>query len=180
MRVTDTLPVLALAFWLFFFLVYVPTYARPPSGGPSCSGSRYNPSYIQFLTDDMSKYFSFSLVRSRKEPFNPEDHYVFGYHPHGIIPLGLGWTTSSRPWAKLFPGILPASLSSTITHNVPIMRDILQLAGGYDVSRKGFIKAFNDRSSVALVPGGQSEMLMSRSYDKKVQLNCKHKVGRTT
>lgn len=77
-------------------------------------------------------------------------------------------------WLERFPGILPASLTSSIIHYVPVMRDMGQLTNGYEVSRVGFNNALTNAKSVVLVPGGQIEMITSRSESPLVTLNTKH------
>ncbi len=48
------------------------------------------------------------------------------------------------------------------------MREISQWQGGFDVSRKGFLSALDRRGAVVLVPGGQEEMIGSRSDSNQV------------
>jgi hypothetical protein len=88
-NVRESMPHCSLAYWMLFYFVYFPTYALGSTkGGPSQTGSRYSPKFLSILHEDLSKYFTFSINRSQKEPFDSESNYVFGYHPHGIIPLG--------------------------------------------------------------------------------------------
>jgi len=85
----ETIPYLCLGSWMLFYLVYFPTYALgSTAGGPSLTGSRYSPNFLSILHEDLSKYFAFTVARSQKKAFDPDSNYVFGYHPHGIIPLG--------------------------------------------------------------------------------------------
>jgi hypothetical protein len=56
-----------------------------------------------------------------------------------------GWSHHTKQWQALFPGILPATLTSSVTHVIPIMKDINQWMGGYEVTRRGFIRALEKR-----------------------------------
>jgi hypothetical protein len=56
------------------------------------------------------------------------------------------------------------------------MRDMAQLLGSFEVSRIGFLNALNKVGAVMLVPGGQTEMMFSRSENLEIQLSTKHKV----
>ena len=79
--------------------------------------------------------------------------YIFGFHPHGVIPLTIGWACLSDLWGKMFPGIQPAALASSILHCVPITRDLNQMFGGYAVTRTGFLEALRTAGSAIFIPG---------------------------
>eukprot|EP00937_MAST-01D_sp_MAST-1D-sp2_P004935 g4935.t1 len=69
----------------------------------------------------------------------------------------------------------PSVLSSSILHTAPLMRDVNQWAGGFDVSSRGFDAGLDVARRVMLVPGGQREMMYSSSRDDVVPLNTRHK-----
>lgn len=57
---------------------------------------------------------------------------------------------------------------------MPLMRDIGQFMGGFEVTIQGFISALTSRKCVLVVPGGQAEMIHSRSDTTEMILNSKH------
>lgn len=86
----------------------------------------------------------------------PPGQYIFGVHPHGVMPFSAFPIGKTSQWPKLFPGIrvqctdflaflLPAhhltnaSSSSALTASclfkMPITRELALWAGGIDASR---------------------------------------------
>ncbi|GAB5361867.1 hypothetical protein AAMO2058_000749900 [Amorphochlora amoebiformis] len=179
----------AAVIWIVFWMLYATTYRAKPAS----SGRRSWPAFqrIFSLVCDylFSPYFNLEIVRDSDEPFPPAtagqnpkqpatgkaSRYIFGYHPHGIIPIASQWTTMTNLWKEKFPGILPVTLVSSIIHTIPFMRDLAQWTGGYEITREGFRAALYDRGAVLLVPGGQEEMIGSRSDCDKVPIVTSHK-----
>ena len=56
-----------------------------------------------------------------------------------------------------------------------MMRDIGQVFACFEVTQKGFAAALDKHRAALMVPGGQAEMLYSRSDTKEVRLNTRHK-----
>eukprot|EP01041_Mallomonas_annulata_P007272 gene7272-14821_t len=100
--------------------------------------------------------------------------YVFGFHPHGILPITLFWMCAGRIWDTLLPGINCCVLTASIMHVVPLLRDLLQWAGGREISRDTFRRTLVEGRNCVVVPGGQAEMLESRSGDRDVRVVTKH------
>ena len=52
-------------------------------------------------------YFPISLTKTAE--LDPENNYVFGYHPHGILTDGavIRFATEAVQFSKKFPGIVP-------------------------------------------------------------------------
>jgi len=161
--------------WTTASAIYTTTYR----GRPAQTGERSWPLFqriSQMMFDNVFvPYFNLEIIRDTPEPFNPAEKYVFGYHPHGIIPIACQWTSLTSKWKANFPNLQPAVLVSTIVHSVPIMRDVAQWNGGFEVSRIGFLSALEKRKSVLLVPGGQEEMIGSRSDSKEVPIVTSHR-----
>jgi len=163
--------------WVFASAIYVMTYR----GRPAATGERTWPLFqrvSQLVFDNVFvPYFELEIIRGTPEPFEVGgDHkYIFGYHPHGIIPIACQWTSLTSKWSEKFPGLQPAVLVSTIVHNVPIMRDVAQWNGSFEVTRHGFLSALRSRGSVLLVPGGQEEMIGSRSDSHDVPIVTSHR-----
>lgn len=157
-------------------------YAYTYVGNPSGTGRRNWPAFRSFIQKHVfdplfEPYFGMRLIRDTPKPF-PTDagqKYIFGYHPHGIIPLAAGWCSLTKQWKSLFPGLEPSVLTSSILHNIPLARDVIQFSGGRDVSWSSFKSAIMSIGSVLLIPGGQQEMLGCKSTDAVVRINVKHK-----
>ena len=54
-------------------------------------------------------------------------------------------------------------MSASVTHLIPLMRDCLATLGSREVGRAAVANALSRGESIALVPGGQAEMFLSRS-----------------
>eukprot|EP00939_MAST-03C_sp_MAST-3C-sp1_P003593 g3593.t1 len=165
-------------FWIAASCGYAYTYVGNPSG----TGRRNWPAFRAFIQNYFfdplfEPYFGFRLIRDTPKQFPAESgqKYIFGYHPHGIIPLAAGWCSMTTQWRNQFPGIEPSVLTSSILHNIPLGRDVIQFSGGRDVSWSSFKAALNSIGSVLLIPGGQQEMIGSKSTNKIVTINVKHK-----
>jgi hypothetical protein len=89
----------------------------------------------------IAAYFDLKIIYDDVKPLSPESRYIFGFHPHGIIPLTIGWACLSDLWQSVFPNIHPAALASSVLHVVPFTRDLNQMFGGYAVTRTGFLAA---------------------------------------
>lgn len=94
-----------------------------------------------WVFDVVASYFDHEIAQEHGSVYDPCQRYVFGFHPHGVLPLAAGFLTSTTKWRERFAGMMPAPLSSSILHHVPLLRDCLQLAGGGDVSRAGIAAA---------------------------------------
>lgn len=145
---------------------------------PEVSGSRMNSSYIDQQrvgwAEICADYFQPRIIRAGKA-LDKEETYVMSFHPHGILPLTVMWLQLCQQWKKLFPGIYACPLAASAVHQVPLMRDIIQIYGSREVSRHAFESALVNKQSVILVPGGQAEMIESRSGQKQVRLYIGHK-----
>ena len=120
-------------------------------------------------------YFGMRLIRDTAEAFSSDKKYIFGFHPHAIIPLAGGWCSHTSQWESQMPGVRPSVLTSSILHSIPIARDVIQFTGGRDVSRSSFKNAVQTVGSVLLIPGGQREMIGSSSKSLEIRIDVKHK-----
>ncbi|KAK3277412.1 hypothetical protein CYMTET_14575 [Cymbomonas tetramitiformis] len=143
-----------------------------------------------------ARYFQLRLIRDCKETFMPTaaeplptdgapteaqletqlggGKYIFGFHPHGIVPMTCGWVHMTPQWQQLFPGVQPVPLVSSIMHTIPLMRDVLQWCGVCEVTKTGFLQSLERARAVLLVPGGQQEMLFSNSGSTCIKLYSAH------
>ncbi|EGD74554.1 hypothetical protein PTSG_05918 [Salpingoeca rosetta] len=109
----------------------------------------------------LRKRFHVQLVKTAD--LNPDQSYIFGLHPHSVLPFGamiaIGDETEDSQFKKLFPGIDFRTLAATFCFYVPVYRDILLWGGVVDAARYSAKRILNMGLSLALVPGGATEAL---------------------
>ena len=168
-------PKLTVALWVLGWILYPLSFL----GAPNSRGTRVIKWFRgHWMFRHLSAYFDLKIVYDSTEPLPPTtgaQRYIFGFHPHGVIPLTIGWATLSDLWVKMFPGIHPAPLASSVLHVVPLTRDLNQMFGGYAVTRTGFLSALRTAGSAIFIPGGQYEMIHTSSTSKTVILNSRHR-----
>lgn len=151
-------------------LAYIPTYW----GFPRRTGSRRWWSIRGgWVYNELSAYWYSNIIRERE--LNGNHKHIFGYHPHGMFPMGAVYVHNTSQWIKLFPDIITYSLTATVTHIVPLLKDITQYNGGLEVSAGSFSHALMKFNNVLLVPGGQHEMLLFSDDASEILLSAKHK-----
>jgi len=124
-----------------------------------------------FLIGDVIKYFSGQVIKTAD--IDPTKQYIFGYHPHGILPIASMW--SSTAWKEVVGSHECTTLISSHLFRVPIARDFLAAVGAREVSRVAFNTALNQGKSVILVPGGVKEMRYSDSQTEEIAICVSHK-----
>lgn len=89
--------VVAYLTWIYF--VDLETYNR---GGRRVEFVRNN-GFFRYMRD----YYPVSFVKTSE--LDPSRNYLFGYHPHGMIPEGLtiSFASEALQFSKTFPGIVP-------------------------------------------------------------------------
>ena len=161
---------LAHAFWtadynMIFWLVLTLGYGLTYISNANKNGSRRWKWFRElFFWQDFARYFDFKILSDAS--LSPEKTYVFGYHPHGILPFGIIWSFLTREFKERFPDVELDSCGATILTTIPILRDLGMWAGGRDVSSESISQALMHKRSIALVPGGQAEMRESRQVKK--------------
>lgn len=145
---------------------------------PSVTGWRMKRSLVDSWTVRcFEKYFSFQLYKHGKTEFNSSARYVFGFAPHGIVPVTAAYLTRTAQvtlspifpifpislplslwilahvpltlchifqWQALVGDFLPAILTSSIIHYVPLIRDCLQYLGAVEVTHLHFSSSLSD------------------------------------
>ncbi|KJE94068.1 2-acylglycerol O-acyltransferase 2-A [Capsaspora owczarzaki ATCC 30864] len=116
----------------------------------------------------LRKYFSVSIVKTAD--LDPKKQYIFGCHPHGILPfgtmVGMGYQFPGG-FADLFPGVDYRVLAATFCFYLPLYRDLLLASGVVDAARYSAHKIMRNGYSITLVPGGATEALYANP-DKDV------------
>jgi len=128
-----------------------------------------------FLVTDVMKYFDGRIVKT--EELEPTKQFIFGFHPHGILPIASMWSHNSEAWRTHFntPKGNVVTLIASHLFRIPFTRDFLAAAGAREVSKASFERTLKDGKSVFLVPGGMREMRYSSSKDDKIVVCTKHK-----
>ena len=115
----------------------------------------------------LMKYFDLSLVKTTE--LDIEQQYVFGIHPHSVLPfgaiIGMGINLDS-----LFPGLEYRVLAATFVFFVPFYREINLWGGIVDAARYSALRVLESGKSVALVPGGATEALYTDPNEDVVYL----------
>jgi hypothetical protein len=83
-------------------------------------------------------FFPISLHKTAE--LNPDDRYIFGYHPHGIIGFGAisCFATEAHNFRKLFPGIDVYLVTLPVNFRIPFLREIYLMLGLLDASKETF------------------------------------------
>lgn len=122
-------------------------------------------------------FFPISLHRAG--PLNPDDRYIFGYHPHGIIGFGAisCFATEAHNFNTLFPGIDVYLVTLPINFRIPFLREIYLALGLLDASKETFktILSGGSGKAIAVVVGGAAESL--KSAPGKMELVIKSRKG---
>jgi Diacylglycerol acyltransferase len=164
--------------WIIISLMHILYTNYSYNGNPELTGCReLSPTdllwpWLRSIDDHVQRFFSGRVI---KEVDLPSDKlYIFGYHPHGVLPVSLFWLRNSDDWSALFPGIVFSILTASSLHLVPVMRDFLQWKGGREVSRESFDYSLSRKRNVLVVPGGQTELMLSRSNQNQIKLSIRH------
>ena len=127
------------------------------------------------ISDEIARHFHSRIIRASEEELDPSQKYIFGYTPHGMFPMGSIYMHNTSQWITLFPNIVPVTLTATITHLAPLLRDISQALGAIEVTRPSFGTALTKFKAVFFVPGGQHEMLLFGETPDEHPVSTKHK-----
>lgn len=164
--------------WIPFALLTSMLYLYVSSyrGQPEQSGHRMRKSWVfgqSRLMSIVESYFSGQIIRMAE--LDPNQPYIMAFHPHGIMAVSVMWMQFTKQWRTLFPDFHAHILTASILHQIPLARDVLQFYGGREVTKAAFVATLQQRESVMLVPGGQSEMLEQRARSKQVRVHTGHK-----
>jgi len=106
-------------------------------------------------------YFPAKLVKTAELP--PEHNYVFGYHPHGILSLGViaSFGSEANEFHQTFPGIDLRVGVVNAPFFFPFGREICLFSGCISADKSSVEYSLNDGKSVLLVVGGANEALLT-------------------
>lgn len=129
-----------------------------------------------FLFKIFKKRFNIKIIKTID--LDSEQQYIFGIHPHGILPFGtmsaIADYEHDNSFDSLFPGIRYRILTASFCFYIPIYRDFFLGFGAIDAARFSAMHTFNKGYSLVLYPGGATEALYS-DPDKDILLLKKRK-----
>ncbi|XP_055331416.1 2-acylglycerol O-acyltransferase 2-A-like [Paramacrobiotus metropolitanus] len=105
-------------------------------------------------------FFPVTLIKTAE--LSPENNYIFGYHPHGVMSMGgfVNFSTEATGFSEKFPGIRPYLLTLKLLHQFPMYREWLTLFGICDVSRQSIDYILKGKgNAVIIVIGGAKESM---------------------
>jgi hypothetical protein len=128
-----------------------------------------------FLVNDVMRYFNGRVVKTAD--LDATRQYIFGFHPHGIMPTTAMWAHNSETWKTLFTAPPRPTVTLIASHlfRIPFLRELLATTGAREVSRRAFERALREGKSVMLVPGGMREMRHSTSKTDEIVVCTTHK-----
>uniref|UniRef100_A0A8C3AWT1 Monoacylglycerol O-acyltransferase 3b n=1 Tax=Cyclopterus lumpus TaxID=8103 RepID=A0A8C3AWT1_CYCLU len=105
-----------------------------------------------------------TLVKTAE--LNPNQNYILGCHPHGIMSAGAFacFSTESCGFAEVFPGMRNTLVVLAGLFRIPILRDYLMCGGLCPVSKPSLVHLLSKRgkgNAVVIVIGGAAESLAS-------------------
>ncbi|XP_075425791.1 diacylglycerol O-acyltransferase 2-like isoform X2 [Ascaphus truei] len=107
-------------------------------------------------------YFPIKLHKTAD--LDPQQNYIMGYHPHGIMSIGAfcNFGTDSTGFSRMFPGIKPHLTTLTGNFKLPLYRDYLMAAGMCSVNHSSIdylLSRQGPGNVVVIVVGGAAEAL---------------------
>eukprot|EP01064_Diplonema_japonicum_P026903 TRINITY_DN3850_c0_g2_i1.p1 TRINITY_DN3850_c0_g2~~TRINITY_DN3850_c0_g2_i1.p1 ORF type:complete len:1333 (+),score=253.11 TRINITY_DN3850_c0_g2_i1:41-4039(+) len=134
-----------------------------------------------WMWDLMGRYFGLSVKTDKqdasktlKEELMAQGPLLFGFHPHGIYPFTCVYGCLHSEWQEKV-GITPSVHAASVIFGPPMMRELVMMLGGRDVSRRALDLQLKQGGAALLVPGGQAEMRESSSSSPHMTLVRKHK-----
>jgi len=140
------------------FLIYVVRILDDKS--PTNGGGLWPYFMNHWLVEYSIRWFPLNLIRTQELDWRKQ--YLFGLHPHGMIPWVVLPIGRGKQWHELFPGIFVRALAASILFKIPLMREGLLWTGVVDASRFNASKALQSGSSLAVIVGGSAECLESQ------------------
>ncbi|CAF1060120.1 unnamed protein product [Adineta ricciae] len=121
-----------------------------------------------------TKYFPLKLIKT--EDLDPNENYIFGFHPHGAFSFGaLGnFGTDATHFSALFPNIRPHLMLLQLQFLFPFTREILLRLGACCVSKESceyFLRGNHGTGhALVIIIGGAREMYFTKANTMKLYL----------
>ena len=147
--------------WCLLLSVY---YYYSDKGNPKVTGCRKWPWFQEFFGKHVKRSLQrwlgdVAVVNSSGRKLDPEQKYIYGYHPHGMYPVGAGFLQALPEFRQSVCEHVPTSLCATALFIPPLLRELLCWFGAREVGRSTFKKTLEEEKSVLLCPGGQEELV---------------------
>lgn len=145
--------------FLIGYLIFIHYDDSPETGGRRVEWVRRLPLWKWY-----AEFFPARLIAEK--PLDPKGNYIFGYHPHGIISMGVfsNFATEATGVSSIFPGqnIRPLTLGSNF--RIPFYREFILAMGAASVSRKSIANIIKKGpgNSCLIVVGGAEESLEAK------------------
>ncbi|KAI8622234.1 diacylglycerol acyltransferase [Chytriomyces sp. MP71] len=125
------------------------------------------------LWKECADYFPMALHKT--VDLQPGKPYVFGYHPHGVIGLGVVISIASDALGvkKLFPGVSIHPGTLDINFQVPISRDVLLSLGFVSCNESALDAVLDNGDSVLLAVGGAAESMNAAPGTNRLTLDSR-------
>ncbi|XP_040829630.1 2-acylglycerol O-acyltransferase 3-like [Ochotona curzoniae] len=129
---------------------------------PSQGGRRWKWLKKWSIWKHQRDYFPIKLVKTAELP--PNQNYVLGSHPHGIMCMGMvcNFISECNDFSRHFPGLQPWITTLVEFFYLPVFRDYLLAAGLRPVSRHSLDFVLSQPQlgqAVVIVIGGGQELL---------------------
>ena len=114
-------------YW-YIAAIYLAWYvydAKTPQNG----GRSFTISHNWKAWKDLRDFFPITLHKDAD--LDPNNNYLFGYHPHGMTVYGafVNFGVACTGFDKLFPGLKPKLLTIETYYKFPVYRDYLMMSG---------------------------------------------------
>lgn len=76
------------------------------------------------------------LTFSRSNRFEPNKPRLLCFAPHGMFPCTVIWMHLIPLWGRVFKRLVPYALTDAFTQVVPGMREVMQWAGGREITKE--------------------------------------------
>lgn len=110
-------------------------------------------------------------------PLDPKGRYLFAMYPHGVYGLCRMFSAGSLCWGKLFPGVSKRWGSFGAAFMLPGIRETSLFFGCLDASKPVLERAAKRGESLALLPGGIDEMMLTDGCSKETRLVMQDRKG---
>lgn len=131
----------------------------PQTGGRRCAWVRKWTIWRHFRD-----YFPIHLIKT--SDLDPKNHYLFGFHPHGVLVAGAfgNFCTEYTGFQELFPGLTPYLHVLPFWFRFPFFREYAMSAGLVSCSKESVSHVLSQGAGVAsvIVIGGAEESLEAR------------------
>lgn len=160
-------------FWITILAVLWQIWDRET---PNRGGRRFPELRKSIYLRYLASYFPVQLKLTTT--FEPENNYIFGYHPHGVVPLGSFCTflTEALDISQKLPGMTIHYLTSHIVYLFPFLREFFMALGTSNVSEKNIRHLTKEKGNVVVIAiGGSAESM--ESTPGSTRLILRHRKG---